>query len=394
MSILKTQLGSSLGLKGETPATRAASLPSSQMHAQGKPGEEAAGFGRINNSFIASTPSEASNLNFKTSREYSSLDLDGETPAIRAAALPSSQMHAQGNIGKEAPRFGKINNEFIASNPAEASNLNFKSSGEYSNLDLDGKTPGIRSAALPSSQMHAQGNIGKEAAGFGRINNSFIASTPAEASNLKFKNSREYSSLDLDGETPAIRAAALPSSQMHAQGKLGAEAPGFGKINNDFIASTPAEASNLKFKNSREYSSLDLDGKTPGIRAGALNTSQMHAQGDIGKEAPGFGKINNRFIASTPAEASNLKFKNSREYSSLDLDGQTPQLRAGAQHTSQIHAQGRPGEEAAGFGRVDAGFIASSPKEASNLGYKKTREFSKLDFDGQTPEKYLDNKPG
>ena len=119
----------------------------------------------------------------------------------------------------------------------------------------------------------------------------------------------------------------------------------------------------------------------------------MHAQGDIGKEAPGFGKINNEFIASTPAEASNLKFKNSREYSSLDLDGQTPPLRAGAQHTSQIHAQGRPGEEAAGFGRVDAGFIASSPKEASNLGYKKTREFSKLDFDGETPKKYLDNKP-
>ena len=80
--------------------------------------------------------------------------------------------------------------------------------------------------------------------------------------------------------------------------------------------------------------------------------------------------------------------------SSLGLKGETPATRAAALPSSQMHAQGDIGKEAAGFGRVDAGFIASSPKEASNLGYKKTREFSKLDINGQTPEKYLDNKPG
>lgn len=35
MGIFKTQLGSNLGLKGETPATREGALSTSQLHAQG-----------------------------------------------------------------------------------------------------------------------------------------------------------------------------------------------------------------------------------------------------------------------------------------------------------------------------------------------------------------------
>lgn len=128
-------------------------------------------------------------------------------------------------------------------------------------------------------------------------------------------------------------------------------------------------------------------------RAGAFNTSQIHAQGKPGEEAPGFGKINNEFIASTPEEAYNLGYKKNKGMSEIDLDGATPEKRAGAFNTSQIHAQGKPGEEAIGFGRINNEFIASKPSEAYNLGYKKTKGMSEVDLDGATPPKYSDNLP-
>ena len=65
----------------------------------------------------------------------------GQTPATRAAAAPTSQMHAQGNFGQEAPGFGKIDKGFIANNKQEATNVKYKQTGEYSALDLDGKAP-------------------------------------------------------------------------------------------------------------------------------------------------------------------------------------------------------------------------------------------------------------
>lgn len=74
-------------------------------------------------------------------------------------------------------------------------------------------------------------------------------------------------------------------------------------------------------------------------------------------------------------------------------EGKSVAHRAGASSTSQIHAQGNIGEEAPGFGKVGAGFIASTPEEASNLSYKKGKSFSDLDLDGVTPEKYENNKP-
>lgn len=54
MGILKNQLGSNLGLKGETPAKRAGALSTSELHAQGKPSELRA--------------------------DHSIFDLDGKTP--------------------------------------------------------------------------------------------------------------------------------------------------------------------------------------------------------------------------------------------------------------------------------------------------------------------------
>jgi hypothetical protein len=54
MGILKNQLGSNLGLKGETPAKREGALNTSQLHAQGTPSAMKA--------------------------DHSLLDLDGQTP--------------------------------------------------------------------------------------------------------------------------------------------------------------------------------------------------------------------------------------------------------------------------------------------------------------------------
>ena len=76
--------------------------------------------------------------------------------------------------------------------------------------------------------------------------------------------------------------------------------------------------------NQLEGSKLGLKGEVPTTRAGALPTSQMHAQGDFGAEAPGFGKIDKGFVAATPQEATNAGYKQSKEYSQLDLDGQAP----------------------------------------------------------------------
>lgn len=147
-----------------------------------------------------------------------------------------------------------------------------------------------------------------------------------------------------------------------------------------------------KFNEGPTINGQSLEGKTPITRAGSLNTSQMHAQGNMGDEAEGFGVIDKGFIASSAMEATNLGYKKTGDYSKLDLDGATPITRAGAQNTSQMHAQGSMGDEAPGFGVINSGFIASSPVEATNLGYK-TGEYSKLDLDGGTPGKYSDNIP-
>lgn len=54
MGILKSQIVSNLGLKGETPVTRENALPTSQLHYEVKPKSQTAG--------------------------HSNLDLDGQTP--------------------------------------------------------------------------------------------------------------------------------------------------------------------------------------------------------------------------------------------------------------------------------------------------------------------------
>ena len=77
----------------------------------------------------------------KASGQSANPSAPGVPPATRAAALNTSQMHAQGSIGDEAPGFGKVTKGFIATNQEEATNLNFKQSGPYSELDLDGKKP-------------------------------------------------------------------------------------------------------------------------------------------------------------------------------------------------------------------------------------------------------------
>lgn len=84
---------------------------------------------------------------------------------------------------------------------------------------------------------------------------------------------------------------------------------------------------------------------------------------------------------------------NQLEGSKLGLKGEVPTTRAGALPTSQMHAQGDFGKEAPGFGKVDKGYVAASPQEATNAGYKSSREYSKLDLDGATPSKYIDNRP-
>jgi len=85
--------------------------------------------------------------------------------------------------------------------------------------------------------------------------------------------------------------------------------------------------------------------------------------------------------------------KNQLEQSNLGLKGETPGTRAGAQSTSQMHAQGDFGAEAPGFGKIDKGFVAATPQEATNAGFKSSREYSQLDLNGETPAKYSDNKP-
>ena len=85
--------------------------------------------------------------------------------------------------------------------------------------------------------------------------------------------------------------------------------------------------------------------------------------------------------------------KNQLEQTKLGLKGKDLEARAGAQATSQMHAQGDFGKEAPGFGTVNKGFVASTPQEATSAGYKSSREYSKLDLDGKTPTKYTDNLP-
>jgi len=118
-------------------------------------------------------------------------------------------------------------------------------------------------------------------------------------------------------------------------------------------------------------SNLGIQGQTPQQLPGASSESTLHYKSSIN---------NNPAIDRVP--------------SNLDLQGGTPQTRAGALNTSQMHAQGNIGEEAAGFGRISNEFIASTPQEATSLEYKVAGEYSQLDLNGQTPDKYTDNLPG
>lgn len=69
-------------------------------------------------------------------------------------------------------------------------------------------------------------------------------------------------------------------------------------------------------------------------------------------------------------------------------EGENVTHRAGSKSTSQMHAQGNLGAEVDAFGKVTAGFIASTPEEATNLQYKQTGTYSEIDLDGKTPDKY------
>jgi len=126
MALLDLLSTSTLGNQGTTPQTLPGASNESTLHYKSS----------INN-------------NPSIDKVPSNLDIQGETPATRAGALNTSQMHAQGNLGEEAPGFGRINNEFIAASPQEATNLNYKNTAGYSELDLDGNTPNKYTDNLP-----------------------------------------------------------------------------------------------------------------------------------------------------------------------------------------------------------------------------------------------------
>ena len=75
----------------------------------------------------------------------------------------------------------------------------------------------------------------------------------------------------LVNQTPGLRPGASPSSQLHAQGANTEDA--------NPTTSNQTNATNLKFKTQVGQSKFDLNGRTPDLRAGALSTSQLHAQG-------------------------------------------------------------------------------------------------------------------
>ena len=112
----------------------------------------------------------------------------------------------------------------------------------------------------------------------------------------------------LVNQTPPTRAGASPSSQLHSQGNN----------TEDFNPTTSKQtnATNLNFKTDVGQSKFDLDGLNPGLRAGALSTSQLHSQGS-NTEA---------FNPSTtkPKDAVNLKFKTQAGHSQFDMDGNLP----------------------------------------------------------------------
>lgn len=133
------------------------------------------------------------------------------------------------------------------------------------------------------------------------------------------------------GQIPATVPGASPSSQTHSQGAFDMEGQGAVNDRGESIgslssttgngANRPASATNLNFKKSTGHSVLDLDGGLPGIRAGALPTSQLHAQG-TNTEASNpstAGNGNQR-----PTSATNLNFKTQVGQSQYDLDGQLP----------------------------------------------------------------------
>ena len=75
MGLINKLQDSSLGLKGVQPETSQNALPTSQVMAQGKPG------------------------NMKMKFDHSKHDLDGSTPSPMAAATKESQRLAQGSPG-------------------------------------------------------------------------------------------------------------------------------------------------------------------------------------------------------------------------------------------------------------------------------------------------------
>lgn len=77
--------------------------------------------------------------------------------------------------------------------------------------------------------------------------------------------------------------------------------------------------------------------------------------------------------------------------STLGLKGATPGVRAGAKPTSQLHAYGNFNAEAGAF--QDASVFPKEIRDLTNVNYKVKGEASQLDLDGITPSKYSDNKP-
>lgn len=70
------------------------------------------------------------------------------------------------------------------------------------------------------------------------------------------------------------------------------------------------------------------------------------------------------------------------------LKGATPGKRAGASPTSQLHAYGNFEKEAQDF--QNAQVFPNEYRDLTNVGYKLKGEASQLDLDGQKPSTYTD----
>lgn len=82
---------------------------------------------------------------------------------------------------------------------------------------------------------------------------------------------------------------------------------------------------------------------------------------------------------------------NQLKQSTLGLKGATPGVRAGAKPTSQLHAYGNFNAEAEAF--QDASVFPREIKDLTNVNYRVRGEASQLDLDGVTPSKYSDDLP-